>query len=83
MPKSLFDADTMLDDEKILLFSSLKSGAKHDCGLKLTQRQCQFLEHTLMRSVDITIIMESLSTALQNNIISWQKSKNTKNESNG
>lgn len=64
--------DKILKDDHRAVVAMVRSGAKHECGVKLNQKQCQALEMVLMRSVDISPLMDAVSKVLQDTVIAWR-----------
>jgi hypothetical protein len=66
-------ADQILNDRHTAVVAMVRSGAKHKCGVQLSQEQCQTLEVVLKRSVDLSPLMEAVSKILRETVIAWRK----------
>lgn len=65
--------DNLLKDDYHAVVAMVRSGAKHGCGVKLSQKNCQVLETLLKRSVDIAPLMDAVSMVLRDTILLWRE----------
>lgn len=65
-------ADRLIKDDYAAVVAMVRSGAKHSCGVKLSQKNCEVLMTVLQRSVDISPLMDAVSKVLENTVLTWR-----------